>query len=612
MAPRSRLRRPSRLYRLAVGIGSCALLGGLALFVFSMAGMAAAAEGNTAAHHANLGVLMSFGFMVATALMLRLGLHSEDWRLMPWLPITRGDVAQRLLWQRVPFLVGPVAAVLAVPVWPAGLVPTLYLQVLLLATLFTLIALRETFLDTWWWGLFLFPFRWPVRKLLGDMKWQDVSGVLGVLAGPMLGGVIIVGIAVMGKPAIAMLGGGQVAAFGFGPVTIPAFLVLSPFSLPFLMHHPATTPGPMVSWGFTVGLVALNGLALYEVYRAFGVWCSFLPLQAMAIEPLSREALVAYDAQATLYDRIEAAGTEWNDDEAWEDEEAEWEDDAEGWEDEQASEAQGFNAPDNAPAPATMQAAEVAPLPPSPEPDRTRPHGRPSLPTPDVLPTPTTGAPLLSILFSANISGSLGLGGLGVLMLVAGGARHLVGLPMEAYRALAVLAVLMAVVARNWALIEHFHSQLPRGAALPLSWRGVPFDLAVRSLWRDWWCVLPALVFLGVLLGSSPVQLGLVAAMIIEAQMLAYAILRLREEAAGGRRWPIGLIKVALGVPLIFYLLTAIIVFIDNFENAPVEIQGSYWLACLLGYQTYAFLVTLLALWISTLRRDATILGTGR
>lgn len=177
----SRLRRPSWPYRLVVGIAASALLGAISFFVFSMAGMAAAAEGNTAAHHANLGLLMSVGFTVATALMLRLARESEDWRLLPWLPITSVDIMRRLMGQRFLFLVVPTAAALALPLWSVGLVPAVFLHMLLLATLFTLLALRESYLDTWWWGRFLFPVRWVVGKFLDSMKSPEISAAVGLL-----------------------------------------------------------------------------------------------------------------------------------------------------------------------------------------------------------------------------------------------------------------------------------------------------------------------------------------------------------------------------------------------------------------------------------------------
>lgn len=606
--------RPRRIARL-VGLWIATL--GFFLVVPGLVG--AIPEPRTPADQATMGLVVSFFFMIGWMVITQVGFDSPNWSLMYALPLGRDQVLRALVIERSPMLVVPLIVACSFPLGTKGIDALFHGQTILIATLYSLLALAEVMNSRPWWGDLVFPVRCVVRMTFHFLAviWSESRGPLAVLLCLMgiFGGFTLANV-VETNWGVPLLGGTQVWLYGLGPATIPLFLVISPFSLPYLMTHPATNTPESVGWVTAFGLVGLNLLAGWALYARWREWEPYVPLEMMAIESLSEEAVQTYFEQdenellreaeaARLFGRRPGASPddlvggaprptdEENDEHPSSREELEPQ--AKSQIDERAA------GPDEM-APAGPGAAVAT----AASPPRRRIDDPESLVEYPLLPKVSTLEAFRLAWRGEGFWLPIGI----LLFLSSSVIKGLAQAGPEGLRAFAVLIVLFYFTGRAQLLAGVVANQLPKRSALPLTWRGMFRHYVLGSIGRDWWHVVPAFVALVCLTFPTPGFLLFPVLLILVATYgVVWVMLRYKGESTmfdGGTGAAILLIGII--VPGAVFLLGSIIVSIDYLDKAPPAIQAAFWYWSIAVFVAYvALLASGIVLFGSRGRDDAVV-----
>lgn len=485
-----------------------------------------------------------------------------------------------------------------------GLDPLFYAQTILIATLYSLLAFAEMLNSRPWWGDLMFPLRCAVRMSFNYFAsvWSVDRGAMSVLLKLLSIFSIFMLFNVAGTPrGIPLLGGTQAWLYALGPATIPLFLVISPFSLPFLMTHPDTNTPEWLGWVTVFGLLGLNLLAGWALVSRWREWHTLVPWQAMAIEPLTEEALVAYFQQDEFELQREAeeswrfgplphhapddAGVELDEeDDSWMQDESEDED----WRDDSEREAAPA-APVEQPRPRVVKDADAV--------------------------VEVELIPRLSAIQAIRHSVLGSLGGMTpvfvLLVLIGGRAKNISQADSESLRLVGVVLLLSYFIARASIHATAIINHLPKRSALPLSWKGVCRDFMFGSLRRDWWHAILALVLLvAITLPHTALLLPPLVAVVASAYWCCWLSLRHRGESSllTGNGHTL-LIVIGIVAPGFVALLGTIIFLIDSDGKlSPLQqVAFCYWAVG--GFAAYAAVLLTAVLKLGRRRRDDAIIA---
>lgn len=242
---------------------------GLVAVMGWLMGLLAKALMPTVAHQAMLGVVLSTFYSVLMTLGGDLCLALGKDGVISIRRLAPAELREGPLIGRLPFLLAPGLVAATVPFALVGLDPAFYLIVLLVAVFQSLVVVRETYRPGWWWGSIVFPVRGAIRAALALAQRYVPAAELekALIAVGFIGpfGLILVGSIDI---AVEHLGERLVQLFASSPESAITFVTLSPFSVPFLIVHESTNPGPLATWTIVGCLVAMNALVAYEVHCA--------------------------------------------------------------------------------------------------------------------------------------------------------------------------------------------------------------------------------------------------------------------------------------------------------------------------------------------------------
>lgn len=566
-----------------------------------------AIEARTAADFATVGLVTSYLFTMAWLLINQAAFDSPNWSLPPFLPLGRDDILRPLIIERLPLLAMPVIMACGIAFATKGLDPVFHAQTLLIGSLLSLLALRDLIGQSVWWGDVVFPYRLVVRTAVRWLNRHLPSGLvsLGILVGSGIGTIVLTNMATQTKWWIPLMGGGQVALHEYGPLAIPAFLVISPFTIPQLATHAATTPGPLVNTITIVGLLGANLLAVWGLVASWRPWSQIVPIQSMAMETLTEELLVGYieqDVDALIEEEEARPETMLFDSAA-----------VDAGDTPDLAPGENFDASVATPAEQVHARSENEPspapaLPPPPPRAIANPEALVVVP---VLPRLSTFEALGNqfSLMSGEIRSVLWPLWIGMVLL-SSGARAIKEAGPEGLRALAALVVLGYFFVRAHLLASSVLQNVPKRSGLPIRWQGMFTYFAFGSLRRDWWHVGPATALLvGLTIPHPMLLLPPLVLIVLASYWLAWVGIRHRSETMFfGETTRNFLLLAGIIGPGFFGLLALIIFGIDYADKLPAIVVAAfgYWAVALFaGY--VAILVT--AVFVTRRRSDDAVIA---